>query len=492
MRTRTMSRDTPCASSVSSPGDPYAADLLTLRQRLSALEAELIALRHQAHLQEDLINLTVEDRGLDALVDRLSVAVGNPVALSDQLFHLLACAPREEHGDRHRREAVAAGGTPRHVLDDPQAGAYFREVAAKRQPVLFPSLPAYGMDQRRLMAPIQAGGEIIGYVTVLEERPFGDELSGLLEQAAKVLALELMKRRVALETELHLMTDFLGDLLNSRSANRDAIVRRAGFLGVDLFREWVILLIEADDSAALSAAARASNPVSAHQRLFEVIRRRVRQHPPGGIVVVQGDSIVVLYPASGAHEDGPATLARDIRLDVTRMFPGASVSVAISGICHSLESFPVRFSEARRALDAVRGLRRRNQTVTLEELGLYGLLFRRDDPDELARYAERVLGPLIAYDARRGTHLLTTLDAYLANGGAFRETARQLGIHLNTLRGRLERICELCNADLKDARTRLDFQIALEIARVSRAVNEPRPLEQGLGRASVSATNVHP
>lgn len=486
-----VSLDTQRSSSAASPADASAADLLTLRQRLSALEAELIALRHQAHLQEDLINLTVEDRGLDALVDRLSVAVGNPVALSDQLFHLLACAPREEHGDRHRREAVAAGGTPRHVLDDPQAGAYFREVAEKRQPVLFPSLPAYGMDQRRLMAPIQAGGEIIGYVTVLEERPFGDELSGLLEQAAKVLALELMKRRVALETELHLMTDFLGDLLNSRSANRDAIVRRAGFLGVDLFRDWVILLIEADDSAALCTAARAHNPVSAHQRLFEVIRRRVRQHPPGGIVVVQGDSIVVLYPASGARKDGPATIARDIRREVARSFPGASVSVAISGVCQSLESFPIRFSEARRALDAVHGLRRHNQTVTLEELGLYGLLFRRDDPDELVRYAERLLGPLVSYDARRGTHLLKTLDVYLGNGGAFRETARQLGIHLNTLRGRLERICDLCSADLKDARTRLDFQIALEIARISHADGQAYRREPSLSRAPISATNVH-
>jgi purine catabolism regulator len=441
-------------------------------RRLTVTEAlaQNDALRRAADLHNDLVDLALADRGVAAMVDRLAAAVGNPVALADQLFHLLASSPSGEHGDRHRREAVAHGGTPRRVLDDPQVGAHFRLVAERRRPTLFPPFPDHGLEQRRLMAPVLANDEVIGYVTVLEDRPFATGLATTLEQAAKILALELLKRRVALETELHLMTDFLGDLLSGRYANRDAVVSRAGFLGVDLFRSWIVLLLEADDHAALCTAAGVANPVAAHQKLFEVIRRRVRQLLPGGIVAVQGESIVILHPAitvPSALTSGPRSLAEELRRETVRMLPGATATVAVGGICRALDDFPVRYAEARRALDVSHGLGRPDQTVALEELGLYGILFRREDQDELLRFSRRMVEPLLAYDARRGTALVETLRVYLDEHGALRKTARRLDIHLNTLRGRLDRIRQLGNLDLDDAPTRLNLQLALEITRLT-------------------------
>jgi sugar diacid utilization regulator len=314
------------------------------------------------------------------------------------------------------------------------------------------------------MTGIVANDEVIAFVTVLEIEPFRDDLPDTMARAAKLLALELMKRRVAFETELHLRTDFLSVLLSGNFADRDAVVSRAGFLGVDLFRSWIVHLIGVDDLPALCLAAATRNPVAALQHLFEIIRRRVRQRLPGGIVVVQGESIVVLQPA-GAGE--PRALAEELRRETDRMLPGVTITVAVSGACQSLDDFPVRYAEARRALDVARGLHRTDQTVALDELGIYGLLFRREDRNELHRFADRLLGPLIAYDAQRGTSLIATLDAYLAEGGAFRATARRLGIHLNTLRGRLDRVEQLAGVDPRDPKIRLDLQIALEIARVA-------------------------
>lgn len=439
-------------------------------RELATLVAQNEALRRAADLHNDLVDLALAERGLAAMIDRLAAAVGNPVALADQLFHLLASSPSGEHGDRHRREAVAHGGTPRRVLDDPHVGAHFRLVAERRKPTHFPPFPDHGMEQRRLMAPVLANDEVIGYVTVLEDRPFAAGLETTLEQAAKLLALELLKRRVALETELHLMTDFLGDLLSGRSSNRDVVVNRAGFLGVDLFRSWIVLLLEADDVESLCVAAGADNPVAAHQKLFEVIRRRVRQLLPGGIVAVQGESIVILHPAApipSALTSGPRALAEELRRETVRMLPGATATIAVSGICRALDDFPVRYAEARRALDVAHGLGRRDQTVALEELGLYGILFRREDQDELLRFSRRLLAPLITYDARRGTTLVETLRVYLDEHGALRKTARRLDVHLNTLRGRLDRIRHLTNLDLDNAPTRLNLHLALEITRLT-------------------------
>ena len=95
----------PIGWSEGQPSDP--------QPRLADLIARNEALRRAADLHNDLVDLVLGERGVAAMVDRLAAAVGNPVALADQLFHLLASSPSGEHGDRHRREAVAHGGTAR-------------------------------------------------------------------------------------------------------------------------------------------------------------------------------------------------------------------------------------------------------------------------------------------------------------------------------------------------------------------------------------------
>ena len=53
------------------------------------------------------------------------------------------------------------------------------------------------------------------------------------------------------------------------------------------------------------------------------------------------------------------------------------------------------------------------------------------------------------HDAENKTELLPTLDAYLESGENLTHTARQLFIHLNTLRYRLKHISDITGIDLK-------------------------------------------
>ncbi|MBX3071046.1 MAG: helix-turn-helix domain-containing protein [Thermomicrobiales bacterium] len=418
-------------------------------------------------LQNELIDLSLAQAPLAELVACLSARIGNPVALADPLFHLLASAPAAAHGDAHRRESVERRGTPRSVLDDPVAGAKFREVVETRHTVHFPAYPEHGMDLSRMMTPVLAGEEILGFITALEETRFEPDLAFLLEQAAKVIGLDLLQKRAAVETERHLVTDFLGDLLSGRIGDRDSLVRRAGYLGIDLFRSWTLLVIEADDLEWLTSATRAPNPVIAVHHLVDVVSRVARQSNRRAIVVVQGDSAVVLMPERSRERD-PIAAASQLQSDIASFLGASTVSIAVSAPCATIDDFSVRYAEARRALDISHALKRTAAIVTLEEFGLYGLLFRRDDQDYLDRYIDRLLGPLSRPGNERETTLLQTLTAYLEEGGAFRATARRLDIHPNTLRGRLSRIEELTQLDLHDPRTRTELSIAVELRSVSR------------------------
>jgi DNA-binding PucR family transcriptional regulator len=83
---------------------------------------------------------------------------------------------------------------------------------------------------------------------------------------------------------------------------------------------------------------------------------------------------------------------------------------------------------------------------------------------------------LIAYDNKRRTALLDTLERYLAERRSVIESARALFIHPNTLRQRLGRIEELTGLNL-DQDDLLSLELAIKLARL-----HGRPGGPGEGR----------
>ena len=102
-----------------------------------------------------------------------------------------------------------------------------------------------------------------------------------------------------------------------------------------------------------------------------------------------------------------------------------------------------------------------NRTVTLPDLGVYGLLLQLDDPGELLRFADRTLAPLRSYDARKDLSLVLTLRAYLDNDLSTRRTADALYLHPNTVGLRLRKIEELVGVSLGRPEALLQLQAAL-------------------------------
>jgi DNA-binding PucR family transcriptional regulator len=84
------------------------------------------------------------------------------------------------------------------------------------------------------------------------------------------------------------------------------------------------------------------------------------------------------------------------------------------------------------------------------------------EPDE--RHA-RAIATLVAYDAKRRTELLATLERHLGDRGALAATARALYIHTNTLRQRLDRVETLTGLDLA-TEDLLSLELALKLARL--------------------------
>ena len=122
----------------------------------------------------------------------------------------------------------------------------------------------------------------------------------------------------------------------------------------------------------------------------------------------------------------------------------------------------------REALDAAQialALRRGGGAIAYEALGAYKYLvhLRLDDAPRDRHWT--AVERLLAYDTRRRTQLVDTLEHYLQARRSVTTTARELYIHPNTLRQRLDRIEQLTGLELA-TEDLLALELAIKLVRL--------------------------
>ena len=164
---------------------------------------------------------------------------------------------------------------------------------------------------------------------------------------------------------------------------------------------------------------------------------------------VHGDRLVLVLAGAEPPADTVAQLFGEG--PVVRGRPGSGLRAAINSAADALAGLDVvaAWPDAPRMIDA---------DDLLVERVLAG------DAQAAARLRAAVYAPLAA-----SPHLLSTVDAYLATGGALEPTARNLFVHPNTVRYRLHRVADLTGRDPWEPRDLLVLQTAVILGRLAAA-----------------------
>jgi DNA-binding PucR family transcriptional regulator len=128
------------------------------------------------------------------------------------------------------------------------------------------------------------------------------------------------------------------------------------------------------------------------------------------------------------------------------------------------DGVPEAWREAVRTVQALVSLGLAGTGASAAHLGFAGLVVGAA-PD-VDGYVRAHLGPLLDYDAKRGSELVKTLQAYFDAGGSPRHAATGLHVHVNTVSQRLERIGNLLGADWQRPDQALELQLALRLLRL--------------------------
>ncbi|MFF9101032.1 helix-turn-helix domain-containing protein [Streptomyces rubrogriseus] len=309
------------------------------------------------------------------------------------------------------------------------------------------------------IAAVAAGDELFGAL-VLRGHPGLDPVDQLtLERAAMVTSLLLLARRSAAEAEQRVRGELLDDLLDARDRDPRLLDDRARRLHADLSAAHVVLAARLD-----ATEADADQEADARRRLWAAASHLAATRH--GLAAARDGGTVLLLPLTDS--DSATDLARRTARHLGRAVHEAvtvGASAPVRDLAARPEAVAAAYTEAGRCLDALRLLGRGGDGAAAEDFGFLGLLLAGDQ--DVPGFVDRTIGQVVAYDERRGTELVRTLDAYFACGTSPARTKEALHVHVNTVAQRLERVGRLLGDDWQSPDRALEIQLALRLHRLS-------------------------
>lgn len=384
---------------------------------------------------------TLSTAGVQAAVAALADGLDAAVCLIDPLLAVRVAVPQPLPGglapsqlsgliQKARKRWEATG-------DAPGAAAVAEAV---------PGTPG----QKALVLPLADRDGLHGYLVLLHPSLTADE-QHVCTLAGRALTLELSKEKVAAAVKVELEGGLLRDLLSGRHTVENELYGRATHLGVHINGPMKVAMVRVTDPEV--NLARVAPRLCEHLRgLFGPL-----------LWMVDAGQLVLLLPWAGGRpvRQGVANLQ-----ECLEHYLGVQFVAGLSSTCQTPAAYHHHYQELRQVLEFFCAVSPQQRVVELDHLGIYRVLFRLQNREELQAYATTMLEPLIEYDQKREAGLLQTLEAYLDHGGSLKQIARQCHLHINGLKYRLRRISELTGFDLEDARTRLSLQVAIAVHRL--------------------------
>src|SRR4051794_8045645 len=429
---------------------PYEVPFIALtEQAFTRLVNEQYALLQRSiAAQERLQRIVLSERGLDAIVGALATLVGGTALVFDGRGDARAVRTfRRELGD----EVVEA------------LGAELRERARRGDGKSFvpghPDLAPRGLalPVGAGEAPDRGGGVPAAWLVAVKD---SGGLAGIdrliLHQAVPLLALELLRRRVADSTERRLAGDVLSAVV---SGELDGAELGRGLEPFGLGGRVSALVVAPGERTSLQASEAALSDA-------------LRAEAVSGLVAVSGRFVCALMP--GFLDDELFEVAE-------RLVEHAAEALGARPAAGAGRAVPVgrareAYHEARCALEArelgapANGAARNGagrsgdghgSVATFRDLGSFQLLLSLQDSDALRLFCESLLGPIENGEGHYGGELMRSLEAFIECNGQWESAARRLYCHRHTLRYRIRKVEALTGRDLGSARARIEFWLAL-------------------------------
>jgi len=441
---------------------PLLASCLQSAQNFKAIELERRKLERTMLVHTELTRSVMRGEGIGPLCVTLQRLLGRPVLVLDALRRPLASAA----WDGLKPATLAAISA---ILPEGMGLRRLSLADGRRSP------------RELSCVSIRLEDEIAGYMLVGEQGTALDSIDvKALEQAALVFAVEILKERSAFEAERRRTGDLLAELMreDTRPARARALLDALGFAGAGPWRVVRVGALRAADAPDGGEHGAAS--AQWRRALTDTLRERGIDAP----VLPWARGYITLLGDDAAERLREGLLLRQLERSLAhalRDTPRPRLAIGVGRPETTPAGLAASLRGAEHALRAAAGGAVGARVMFVDDLGVYRVLLGGNRVEDHAEFVEQVLGRLVAADrARRDGRLLATLRELIAQEFNLASTARALGVHVNTVKYRQQRIGELLQGDPSRGDRRLELALALKIGEMHRLV----PEDKGGGRAT--------
>ncbi|MWV45475.1 PucR family transcriptional regulator [Paenibacillus sp. HJL G12] len=374
------------------------------------LNRQSVLLKRSEEVNKALTGLVLNNKGIQVVADNVSELISSPIWIIDKAGEVLASSPE---------------GYPLGSLKD------YRQWE------------------------VNVDNKILGKF-VVEKREFDALDLMLIEQARLVFSLELMRDKIAADTETRLRGTFFEELILNPVADERITASRGRQLGLAPDWSWEVAVIEADEPFYND-----ESPIVADIQAF--IRKASSDRKVRSQLQIHGGRIVLFLPSSrSAHmknhardNHAPIFWSEELQEQASAW---ESVRIGIGRPCSLYEAHR-SYNEARTAVSIGFRLNRGRQLFKYTEVEMIQLLLETTDLVRLGKFVEEKIGKLAEHDKENGTNYLSTLYHYLATGGSLNETSKRMYIHRNSVNYRIDRIKTITGFDLGSAQIRYELYL---------------------------------
>jgi hypothetical protein len=444
--------------------DESGVALLGIRR--GATWAQLSALLRSLLAEDDIGVGEPESLGglpagdLFAVANAVAALLDAPITIEDRSSRVLAFSGRQDEADASRVETIIGRQVPERYARMLTEHGVFRDLYREDKPVVVDphELEFDDITKQRVAIAVRAGDQVLGSIWAVMDGEVTEERTAALQDAAKLVALHLLRVRAGADVQRRLRTDLVGTALEGGTGAQDAL-RRLGLAG----RNVVVLAAavrEDPDRGARGEQDRAAEL----ERLADAFAVHLTSAVPTAAVAAVSGVVWALVPVSPPGDDPEERAVRIATDFCERVGVGLPTVVAIGGVAGDVSGVTRSRVTANRVLRVLGDGHVNLRVARLEDVQTQALLLELRDL--AATRGEGPVGPiaiLLALDERGAGGLIETLEAWLDAFGDVTAAAAALFIHPNTLRYRLRRITELSGLDLTDPEQRFAAMLQLRI-----------------------------
>ncbi|WP_419887043.1 PucR family transcriptional regulator [Neobacillus niacini] len=384
---------------------PYMDITHAVMEQIIDKQASL--LRRSEEIYKTLTTLVVENKGIQAVADKVSGLLRSSMWLVDKTGKTIVSSPAHT-----------------------------------------PNLPSHNKKFWNINVDKKHEGKL-----VIDKATLDDVELICVEQARLVFSLELMRRKTAIETENKIRGDFIEELLSGLTLSKEVIINKGNQLGFKPDGEWELAIVEVENDNDAVLIEKISTLVVQTSQEY-----RIKSH-----ILDKGNRLLLILASQ--NDEQMKHIGNNVPLHwrsiLSPIIQGRQgIRIGFGGK-KPLWDIQGSFLEAKRAMMMGSKLNRYHQIFDFEELELFQLLMDATEFVDMDKFVEKKIGLLVDYDKENGTDLVSTLYYYLFTGGSLMGTAKKLFIHRNSVKYRMDRIREIADIDMENFQERFIYYFCI-------------------------------